>query len=403
MSAQDATTKQKYMKSSATLPEFQRCTQLKYNGKLVIKSSQGNKNWSFYYRLGQIVWATNGTHTYRRLRRQIAQNCPQIELNQIQLLPEELTTDYWDYRLLEKLYQTKQITKEQVNKIVGNIIGEVLFDLAQNLNFGSVKFERNQEIVLEGLEASTTANIFLKQMQESWQNWTAAGLGKFSPNSAPVLRKPEQLKQQVSPTVYKNFENLAKGKYSLWDIAAKMKQNILPVTHSLLPYIHQGITELIEIPDLPLPVTQAPNKNLNSDQNSNTPLVVCVDDSPQICKILEQIITSQGMRFMSIQDPVSALPTLIQTKPDLIFLDLIMPVVNGYEICAQLRRSTLFADTPIMILTSSDGVFDRVRSKVFGATEFITKPVEVEKVVGTIDKYLRTKPLIESFSNLAFC
>jgi chemotaxis family two-component system response regulator PixG len=393
---------QKTIETSVILREFQNCTQLRYNGKLEIKSVQGDKKWSFYYRLGQIVWANNGTHTYRRLRRQLNQYCSQVELNKVQLSTEDLAKDVWDYQILEKLYYTKQITQEQINCVVCHIVAEVLFDLAQNLNSVALSCEFFHEIFIDAPVNYTNADIFLQQMQESWQNWTDAGLANFSPNLAPVLRKPEQLKQQVNAAVYKNFENLVNGKYTIWDLAAKMRQNILPVTRSLLPYIKQGIIELTEIPDLSVPVIKTVSRNITSVRNCHAPLIACVDDSPQICQILERIITSQGMRFMGIQDPIQALPNLIQAKPDLIFLDLMMPVVNGYELCAQLRRSILFANTPIMILTSSDKVFDRVRSKVFGATEFITKPVEVAKVVGVLDKHFRATPAIESFTNFAY-
>ena len=106
--------------------------------------------------------------------------------------------------------------------------------------------------------------------------------------------------------------------------------------------------------------------------------------------MLEDIITSNGLRFVKIQDAVQALPILIQDKPDLIFLDLIMPVASGYEICTQLRRISTFANTPIIILTGSDGFLDRVRAKVVGSTDFLTKPVVADKVMAIVRKYLPT-------------
>jgi len=96
------------------------------------------------------------------------------------------------------------------------------------------------------------------------------------------------------------------------------------------------------------------------------------------------------LRFVKIQDAVQALPILIQDKPDLIFLDLIMPVASGYEICTQLRRISTFANTPIIILTGNDGFLDRVRAKVVGSTDFLTKPVVSDKVMAIIRKYLPT-------------
>jgi DNA-binding response OmpR family regulator len=119
---------------------------------------------------------------------------------------------------------------------------------------------------------------------------------------------------------------------------------------------------------------------------SNNP---CVDDSLQVGEMLEKILIPHGMRLIKIQDAVQALPILIEQKPDLIFLDLIMLVANGYEICAQLRRVSAFANIPVIILTGSDGLIDRVRAKVVGSTDFINKPVTADKVLGVVRKHLQ--------------
>lgn len=319
------------------------------------------------------------------------------------MLKIDILVDAWDYRLLENLYATQKITQEQITHIAESTIAELLFDIAQQTKLSSLSFDRNQQLILKSSLISTNGNILLKQMQECWHKWKEAGLVDFSPYLAPVLRKPEQLQRQVSPVVYKNLERLINGKYTLWDLAAKMKQNILSITRSLLLYIQQGIVDLIEVPDLRIPTNQVNKTYLVTEvKRENPPLIACVDDSLQVCKMLERIITSHGMRFIGIQNPLQALPMLIENKPDLIFLDLMMPVVNGYEVCNQLRRNSYFAKTPVVILTGSDGVFDRVRYKVFGATEFVTKPVEKHKIIAIVDKYLQPASPVDNLSNLAF-
>jgi two-component system, chemotaxis family, response regulator PixG len=376
--------------SNNLVNEFKTCTQLQYNGKLNIKSSKGSQ-WTFYYRLGRIVWATGGAHPFRRWRRHIAQNCPQINVDKLQLNLQDLSIDYWDYHLLEIFYKKQKIQREQINSIVDNTIAELLFDLALQGNFASISCNRSQDVILETPMSFTSAEMSVKHMQDSWKIWSEAGLANFSPDLAPVLRRSEQLEQMVSPSVYKNFVNLINGKFTLRDLAMKMKQSVLPLTRSLLPYILKGIIELVEVPDLPLGVSEVNNNSTTPQANKGTaPLIACVDDSLLVCKILEDIITSNGLRFVKIQDPVQALPTLIQDKPDLIFLDLIMPIVSGYEICTQLRRISTFSNTPIIILTGSDNFLDRVRAKVVGSTDFFTKPVVADKVMGIIRKYLPT-------------
>ncbi|MBD2198174.1 MULTISPECIES: response regulator [Calothrix] len=383
-------TQEELMLSNNLLNEFKTCTQLQYSGNLNIKSSKGNQ-WNFYYRLGRIVWATGGIHPFRRWRRQMAQNCPQIDVDKIRLSAKELELDYWDYRLLEILYKKQKIQREQINTVVENTIAELFFDLAQEAHFTSVTCHRSQQVILEMPMSFTSADIFLTQMQESWRLWSDAGLANIYPDLAPILRKPEQLKQLVNPSVYNNFVNFINGNYTLRDLAIKMKQNVLPVGRSLLPYILKGIIELVEVPDLPLAVLDTTqNHTVAKSKSASIPLIACIDDSPQVCKIMEEIITSNGLRFIKIQDAVQALPILIQNQPDLIFLDLIMPVASGYEICTQVRRISSFVQTPVIILTGNDSLLDRVRAKVAGSTDFLTKPVASDKVMSMIRKYLQT-------------
>lgn len=376
------------MVSNNILDELKTCTQLQYNGQLIIKSSKGHQ-WTFYYRLGRLVWATGGTHPFRRWRRYMAQYCPQIDVDKMQLRKQDMSINHWDYRLWEILYKKQKIQREQINAIVESTIAELLFDVAQQTNFVAKSCDRNQEVILETPMSYTSADVSMKHMQDSWKIWSEADLANFAPDLAPVLRKSEQLQQLVSPSVYKNFVTMINGKHTLRDLAVKMKQSVLPVTRSLLPYILKGIIELVEVPDLPLVVTEDQNNSVPTQpKKSNVPLVACVDDSPQVCKMLEDIVTANGLRFIKIQDAVQALPILIQDKPDLIFLDLIMPVASGYEICTQLRRISAFANTPVIILTGNDGLLDRVRAKVVGSTDFLTKPVTADKVMSVVRKYL---------------
>ncbi|MEC4817996.1 MAG: response regulator [Scytonema sp. PMC 1069.18] len=382
------------------LKEFISCTQIQYNGRLDIKSANGHK-WSFYYRLGRIVWASGGTHPLRRWRRNMTQHCPQMDIEKMLLRPENTSVDYWDYRLLLVLHQRQKLTREQIKVIVENTIAELLFDMAQQANCVSVSCDRSHDVALETPISFTSADMFLKIVQELWKAWSEAGLANIFPDSAPVLHKPDQLQQQVSSSVYKNFVSLLNGKHTLRDLAIKMNQDVLPITRSLLPYIQKGIIELVDIPDFPLPVAEVKNSSTASKPvASNVPLIACVDDSPQICEIIEKIMTTNGLRFIKIQDPVQALPILIQHKPDLIFLDLVMPIVNGYELCAQLRRISTFAETPIVIVTGNDGLMDRVRAKVVHSTNFITKPIAADKVMDVVRKYVKVPSPATTISKL---
>ncbi|NET48410.1 MAG: response regulator, partial [Merismopedia sp. SIO2A8] len=118
------------------------------------------------------------------------------------------------------------------------------------------------------------------------------------------------------------------------------------------------------------------------------PLILVVDDSPSICQILKKILTENGYRFIAVQNSFQALPMILKHKPDLVLLDLAMPVANGYEVCAQIRRVSTFQSLPIVIVSGNDGMVDRVRARLVGATGFLSKPFRPQEVLETAGQYL---------------
>ncbi|MEM9091089.1 MAG: response regulator [Cyanobacteria bacterium P01_F01_bin.53] len=116
--------------------------------------------------------------------------------------------------------------------------------------------------------------------------------------------------------------------------------------------------------------------------------IIYIDDSPADSQSMSEIIEGLGYQYTNIPDPIQALPLLLEIKPKLIFLDLVMPVANGYEVCAQIRRISAFKNTPIIIVTSNDGIADRVRARLVGASGFLGKPIQLKKVAKVLTKHL---------------
>jgi chemotaxis family two-component system response regulator PixG len=168
-----------------------------------------------------------------------------------------------------------------------------------------------------------------------------------------------------------------------------MKQDIVQVTRSLLPYIQLELVELISISDLPSPVDTPISETPRALGESTGSLIACVDDSPLVRQTMESLLVAAGYRYLGVDDAMRAFAILLARKPDLIFLDLVMPNANGYEICAQLRKLSCFRDTPIVILTGNGGIVDRVRAKLVGASDFLSKPIDAGIVLGVLRKHLK--------------
>jgi two-component system, chemotaxis family, response regulator PixG len=166
-----------------------------------------------------------------------------------------------------------------------------------------------------------------------------------------------------------------------------MKRDVVTVTRSLLPYIQLGLVQLTVVSDISPPASVPVAQKLSKSHTHRRLTIACIDDSPLICQTMESIITEAGYQFVSEMDGLRAIALLLSRKPDLIFLDLVMPNTNGYEICSQLRKLSFFRHTPIVILTGNDGIVDRVRAKMVGSTDFLSKPAQSEEVLATITKY----------------
>jgi chemotaxis family two-component system response regulator PixG len=365
--------------------------QERFSGQLFLKDSLGQE-WTFYLFLGRILYATGGVHPVRRWRRNLNIHCPQVDIQQLKL-SSAISNISWEYQLLYTGVEQQQINREQAAKIIGAIIAEVSFDVNQAREVTSqVKPEDLSvpQLVLVDPEQVIT------EVQQVWQNWQKAKITPLSPNQAPVIKQLQQLQEQVSPAVYQNLTKLLDGQRTLRDLAGGMKRDVVEVIFSLMPYIRSGVVELAEIADVAAPIVAPPPPVTPPPTAAPQRLLIaCVDDSPMVCQSMEKILTTGGYQFLAVQDSLRAIATLLTRKPALIFLDLVMPNTNGYEICGQLRKISTFRDTPIIILTGNDGIIDRVRAKMVGATDFLSKPVNAEIVLDVARQYLNNRSLVE--------
>lgn len=117
-------------------------------------------------------------------------------------------------------------------------------------------------------------------------------------------------------------------------------------------------------------------------------LVASIDDSRQAVKMMGQIISKQGYNFLGIQNALEALPALITYQPDLIFLDIEMPIFNGYEICHQIKNVSKLKNIPIVILSANNNFPNQLRAKISGVKEFVSKPIEINKIIRILDNHL---------------
>ncbi|BAU64497.1 response regulator receiver protein [Stanieria sp. NIES-3757] len=376
--------------------------------KVGTKTFNRRNQWKIYFYFGQITWADGGCHPQRSLRRQIKKYCPQIDLNAINVNTLD-SVEYQEYFLLTILLERQIVELEQISELIISKVQEVIFEILQQANVEPLYFDV-QSLSVSNLNknsfpmsiTSIEVETVIQPTTALWLEWLRQGLGDCFPNSAPIIKNPHQLSQAVPQVVYQNFIRLLNGTNTLRDIAIKMDKDLLKVASSLALYQKKDLIYFIEVSDLTLPKSKSDSSSsffqAKKILSRNQPLIVCIDDSPQVCQIMEQIITQSNYRFLGIKKALEVIPTLIDANPSLIFLDIGMPILNGYEVCTQIKKVSKLQDVPVIMLTGSDGVLDRVKSKVVGSVNFINKPIDSEQILKTIYKFTKEKNLQVSLS-----
>jgi twitching motility two-component system response regulator PilG len=200
----------------------------------------------------------------------------------------------------------------------------------------------------------------------------------------PIVTDAPQLRETLPENAFRTLSRWADGKTSLRQMARYLNRDLLTVAKAIYPYIQQGWIQLLmaNVPEV-TNLRQWDFPGINPVRR-----VICVDDDVAIGKTVEYMLQARGYEVTTIQNPLKALSQVFQIKPDLIICDLVMPKLDGYELCGMLRQSTIFRLTPIIMLTGRDGFIDRVRARMVGATDYLTKPFGASELLMLLEKYI---------------
>lgn len=421
-------------------------SQQRATGELILSS--GDNQWHLYLFLGRLLYATGGVHRVRRWHRAVTQNCPGVKFD----APCRQEDELWEYHLLQGSINQNQLTLTQAKSIISKIVDEVLFTLAGHSKLRSFWLPKKvHPIALIEVKQSLQASV---DLYKQWQNIglgtlcpdmapifklpmeqnlttskTFFTISQLANGENTIWDIALQMRQNLT-TVASVIQNLAdQGILELLTIpdlptpvigavsspsSAKQTLALGAIDSRILAPSYQRLLKPL-IETAPQPISQLtkstkvkeynfvhPVQATRSQSTFNSPpvnlvqpeetrsLIAHIDDSHSDSLKMANIVAQAGYRFVNVQDPVTALPILLEYKPSLIFLDLVMPIANGYEICTQIRRVSAFKNTPVIILTSNNGIVDRVRAKMVGSSGFLAKPISAKKVLKILQKHLPT-------------
>ena len=116
--------------------------------------------------------------------------------------------------------------------------------------------------------------------------------------------------------------------------------------------------------------------------------VMVIDDSKTIRRTAQMLLGEAGCTVITATDGFDALAKIVDHHPDIIFVDVLMPRLDGYQTCAVIKHNSMFKDTPVVMLSSRDGLFDKARGRVVGSDQFLTKPFSKEELLGAIKAHV---------------
>ena len=121
-----------------------------------------------------------------------------------------------------------------------------------------------------------------------------------------------------------------------------------------------------------------------SDLSLNGLRVMVIDDSKTIRRTAETLLTREGCEVVTAMDGFEALSKIADHDPQIIFVDIMMPRLDGYQTCALIKNNRTYRNVPVIMLSSKDGLFDKARGRIVGSEQYLTKPFTREELLGSI-------------------
>ena len=116
--------------------------------------------------------------------------------------------------------------------------------------------------------------------------------------------------------------------------------------------------------------------------------VMVIDDSKTIRRTAETLLAREGAEVITAVDGFEALAKIAELEPQIIFVDIMMPRLDGYQTCTLIKNNQRFRNTPVIMLSSKDGLFDKARGRIVGSEQYVTKPFTREELLDAIRKHV---------------
>jgi twitching motility two-component system response regulator PilG len=356
----------------STAKALQEIAKKKLSGQLTIRDTNSDSiYWRVYVGSGQIHFANCVGGKQERLTYLFQQHCPHLDFLQLKNFPS-------DYHYFCHCWQSNQLSLQQVRQVLFFLSQEAIL---QALILPKVELTFTKKIGLDPLLLSVPLQQIAINLQNPLHQWKLLQADIQSPFSRPYIIDVQQFAQAVyqkktgKPQQIDLLTNTLSQNLSLYEVAHQLKMDILKLATFVQPLIHNGI------------IGVNPYRSLQDDTR---PVVACIDDSKTVQRNVKLILESAGYRVVELMEPARVLTMLVRDKPSLVLMDISMPEIDGYELCRMLRLSTALKKVPIVMLTGRDGLVDRIRARMVGATNYITKPFQPDQLLNIVNEVINS-------------
>lgn len=340
------------------------------SGRLTFTTPEsGEVAWRIYIGNGNVHFATSTQGQQERLSYLLKRHYPQLSPLQLQEFPS-------DYEYLCSFWRSGQLSLQELRKLLLNIVQEAC---EHCLALPQVQIQFDRTVGLDPILISIPLEQAVTPVRSRVQQWTKlrAQSGIGSPFQRPYIENLEQFGQshqqaEGNPKLLRLLGQALIQNRCLYEVAAELKVSPLKLAMLLHPWVQAGQIAINAYP--------------NDQPQKPRPLVACIDDSHAVQRQVKRILELAGYQVLSLTAPTHALTAMIRHRPALILMDIAMPEIDGYELCRLFRQSMLLRETPIVMLTGRDGMIDRLRSRMVGATDHISKPFTPQHLLDLVEK-----------------
>jgi CheY-like chemotaxis protein len=293
-------------------------------------------------------------------------------------LIQQLVYPHSSRELLTFLVQRQVLTWEQIETWAQ---GQAVFTLEQAISFaGKYRFTEQTEVdFYHGAEGcGLNWNQLMMTVNTRQQYWVK--ISNLIPGIAavPLPPTPAMSDKIAEAAIKQHSQKWFDGKRTIVDIATALDRDPLQVARSYAQWVQMGWMQC-QAPTEATPEPPPP---------AAMPIVLSVDDSPIVQTRIKRAL-SDHCEVLLANDAMSALHLLARQPVDLLLLDVTMPGIDGIELCQTLRRMSKFTQLPIVMLTAKDKSYDRALAEMVGATEYLTKPLDDEKLIAVVNQYAK--------------